>query len=155
FETKWNRSAMNPPAAILRAFPPSRTDLFDATRVLIDNGMLREIAEADYGCDADEHYEELRPIRDRGVIPSAPRWHPHEVVELIRWSNPEDPTWRPGSTGLRGHQMRAFACATLLLMEDIDDSADSTTAQCLVSARVLGETVSRAAARFLTWILPL
>jgi len=145
---------MNPPHAILHAFPPSRTDLFDATRQLIDDGMLREIAEADCGFDADENYEELQRIRDEGIVPHRLQWNPREALELVRWSDPEDAKSYPGSACLHAHQMRAFACATLLLTEMVDGSDDSTMAQCLASTSALGEAVSQAAARFLTWMLP-
>ena len=33
-----------------------------------------------------------------------------EVLELIRWSEPDDPDWSPGGQGPRGHWMRLFAC---------------------------------------------
>jgi hypothetical protein len=38
--------------------------------------------------------------------------------------------------------------------QGIDMSDDSTLAQCLVSAKALGEELSEAAARFLTWRIP-
>ncbi|HKI33433.1 MAG TPA: hypothetical protein VKA46_16380 [Gemmataceae bacterium] len=122
--------------------------------------MLAEIAEADYGHDADAHLAGLRPIRDQGIVPAPTHWHPAEVLELIRWSNPEDANWKPGSTGVRGHRMRAFACAALLRAaaestneEHVRDD-DATLAKCLASAKVLGEEMSEAAARFLTWRIP-
>ena len=48
------------------------------------------------------------------LIPNPLRWEPREVLELTRWSRPDDPSWRPGSPGLPGHLQRAFACAVLL-----------------------------------------
>jgi hypothetical protein len=153
---------MDMPAELLSAFPPSADLLLDRARREIDDEMLLEIAKADYGQDVALHLAALWPIRDQGVISAELGWHPCEVLELIRWSQPEDPTWKPGSMGRRGHQMRAFACAALLRAgalaenENYDgaSSADSSLAQCLVSAKVLGDEMSEAAARFLTWRIP-
>ena len=142
---------MHIPPALLRAFPPCDHLLLDVARKEIDDGMLREIAQADYGMDADKHLAALQQIRLRGDVSDVGTWHPGEVLELIRWSNPDDPKHKPGSTGRRGHQMRAFACAALLTAEnDSSTSSDSSLAQCLVSARVLGEEMSVAAACYLT-----
>src|SRR5436305_280319 len=102
------------PPALLAVFPPSADRLLDVARQQVDDGMLREIAAADYGRDVDIHLAALRPIRDQGIVPAPLGWHPGEVLELIRWSDPEDPAHKPGATGRRGHQMRAFACAALL-----------------------------------------
>ena len=147
---------MNVPPALLTAFPASADLLLDVSRRQVDDGMLAEIAAADYGMDGDVHLAELRLIHDQGVIPAPLRWHPGEVLELIRWSNPEDPAHKPGCTGRRGHQMRAFACAALLraAMGDGREVAEATLAQCLVSAKALGQEMSEAAARFLTWAIP-
>ena len=54
--------------------------------------------------------------------------------------------------------MRAFACATLLRAavesgED-DGSMEATLAQCLASAKMLGDEMNDAAAAFLTWGIP-
>src|SRR5258708_20197319 len=98
------------------------------------------------------HLAKLRPIRDHGIVPASLGWHPGEVLALIRWSNPEDPSHKPGSTGRRGHQMRAFACAALL-RDDLENEA--TLAQCLTSSKVLGPEMSEAVACFLTWGIPL
>ncbi len=138
------------------AFPASADLLLDVSRRQVDDGMLAEIAAADYGMDGDVHLAELRLIHDQGVIPAPLRWHPGEVLELIRWSNPEDPAHKPGCTGRRGHQMRAFACAALLraAMGDGREVAEATLAQCLVKRKALGQEMSEAAARFLTWAIP-
>ena len=52
--------------------------------------------------------------------------------------------------------MRAFACAALLraTMQDGGGIEEATLAQCLVSAKAVGEQMSEAAARFLTWVIP-
>lgn len=147
---------MNIPPAILAAFPPSRERLLDATRRHVDDKMLNEIASADYGCGGDDHFAALRLIRDTGIVAIPMKWHPGEVLELIRWSNPEDPNHKPGSTGQRGHQMRVFACAALLRAADDTsiDAEEATLAQCLASALVLGGEILEASASFLNWHIP-
>jgi hypothetical protein len=148
------------PAELLVAFPPSAELLLDRARRHIDDAMLMEIAGADYGWMADEMMAELRPIRDTGAIPAPMPWKLSEVLALTQFSNPDAPNappFEPGPTGRRGHQTRLFACAVLLRAEAelpdevVDATPDSTLAQCLVSANVLGEEMSEAAARFLTW----
>lgn len=80
------------------AFRPDADELLDRLCPLIDDGMLHDIAEADYGTDAAKHLPPLKQFRDNRIIPVLD-WHPAEVLELIRWSQPEDPNWKPGSTG--------------------------------------------------------
>ncbi len=142
---------MNLPPVLVEAFPPAPDLLLDVARRQIDDGMLLEIARADYGMDDQLHLAALRTIRDQGKVPESLEWHPSEVLRLMRWSNPEEPRHRPGCVGQRGHQMRAFACAALLRARVADDA---TLAQCLGSAKVIGEEMNVAAARFLTWGIP-
>ena len=147
---------MNVPPALLTAFPASADLLLDVSRRQVDDGMLAEIAAADYGMDGDVHLAELRLIHDQGVIPAPLRWHPGEVLELIRWSNPEDPAHKPGCTGRRGHQMRAFACAALLLRGDggRPRGRRGHVGPVPRQRQALGQEMSEAAARFLTWAIP-
>lgn len=148
------------PPALPAAFPPAPDALLHLLRARVDDGMLREIARADYGMDEEEHLAALLPIRDRGEIPPAMGWEPKEVLELIRWSEPEDPEWKPGFPGTRGHLMRAFACAALLRAAaepgqiGYHSGENSTVAQLLASALALGADVQEAAARFLAWRTP-
>src|SRR5262245_40470300 len=126
---------MDIPAPIIAAFPPAADLLLDHARRQIDEAMLMEIARADYEQDVDAHLTALRAIRDLGITPAPMEWHPGEVLELIRNSEPEVPAWKPGGTGRRGHQMRAFACAALLRAVaepanwGIDSCEDSSLAQ--------------------------
>ena len=142
---------MNLPPVLVEAFQPAPDLLLDIARRQIDDGMLLEIARADYGMDDQLHLAALRIIRDQGKVPESLEWHPSEVLRLMRWSNPEEPRHRPGSVGKRGHRMRAFACAALLRARVADDA---TLAQCLGSAKVIGQEMNLAAARFLTWGIP-
>jgi len=86
-------------------------------------------------------------------------WVPQEVLELIRWSEPEDPEWKPGDVGERGHLMRAFSCAALLRAAaepgNLLDGENSTLAQLVASTLALGRDVQVAAARFLAWRVPM
>jgi hypothetical protein len=149
---------MHPPS--LEVFAPSRDELLDRVSELVDDSILREISEADYGQDADAHLPYLRRLRDQGELPPA-QWHPREVLELIRWSEPEDPDWKPGSTGRRGHIMRAFASTALLRMgsepsnRNYFEGENQTLAQLLVSVDVLGAPLPLSTRRFLAWRLPL
>jgi hypothetical protein len=68
--------------------------------------MLEEISRADYGMDAQAHLAALLPIRDEVRVSAPMPWEPREVLELVRWSQPGDPAWEPGSLGERGHIMR-------------------------------------------------
>src|SRR5262249_8338100 len=78
-----------------------------------------------------------------------------EVLELIRWSEPEDPAWSPGGHGLRGHWMRLFACTALVRFAparpDEFDGECSTVAQLTSSAIKLGRPVASATASLLAW----
>ncbi|HMG87058.1 MAG TPA: hypothetical protein VK574_15100 [Terracidiphilus sp.] len=83
-----------------------------------------------------------------------------EVLELIRWSQPEDPEWKPGEMGEFGHWMRAFSCAAILRVEQEpwnykynDGSTDSTTIQLMFSLEALPVDVSREAVRHLAWLI--
>jgi hypothetical protein len=151
---------MDIPAALLAAFPPSADLLLDRARRRTDNAMLMDIACADYGLQAEEMMAELRPIRDRGVVPTPLPWMLCEVLSLTHFSNPDQPDtppFEPGPTGLSGHQARLFACAVLLRADaDLPREegylpTDSALAQCLVSANLLGKEMSEAAACYLTW----
>lgn len=131
-------------------------DLLGVLRRQIDDDMLWEIAGADYGNDAEQHHAALLPIRDDGVIALPLQWEPREVLELIRWSEPDDPQWRPGGSGWRGHLMRAFSCAALLKAGadagdgSSGDGENQTIAQLLASLLELGWEEQEAGMRFLT-----
>jgi hypothetical protein len=138
------------PAWIRSEFPADRRAAVDYLRRLIDEEMLREIAAADYGDRVQEHYAAIEPIWSDGTLARLGTWFPMEVLELIRWSEPEDPDWKPGSTGLRGHKMRAFSCAVLLATPNFDPDK-ATLIQMLDSVFAIGNEAPEAMGRFLTW----
>ena len=141
---------------LLLRLGPSETALLDWLNPQIDDSMLQEIAAADYGHRESEHFQALLPIRDHQQIPIPLEWVPDEVLELMRWSEPDDPHWAPGSAGTRGHLIRAFSCAVLLrvaaapkMWRHMDH--DDTLIQLIGSVLTLGQAASESALRFLCW----
>ena len=144
-------------AELLAPFEPKVDSLLRLVGRRVDDFMLREIAVADYGEDADANEAALRRIRDHLEFSVPLDWVPKEVLELTRWSEPDAPNYRGGAKGLRGHWIRAFACAALLRAGAEPSNADyiasenETIAQLLASAATLGLDVEQAALRFLAW----
>lgn len=123
-------------------------------------GDFREIAEADYGNDAKEHLAGLQRILN-GDMPRPLRWHPAEVLELTRWSEPD--RGADAYSFDAAHRRRAFCCAALLrsLGNEIDDppgcqqeGPNQTLIQLVASLRVLGSLHDAGAAAFLQWLIP-
>ncbi len=143
----------------LRQLNPVPTTLLRSIAAQIDDDMLREIAEADYGQDADVHLAALRHIRDFLEIPTPLAWEPKEVLELVRWSEPDDPQWGSGGHGMRGHLMRAFCCTALLLAATAPENAgtilseNETIIQLTLSAMALGADACNRAVELLAWRL--
>jgi hypothetical protein len=106
-----------PPAAQSR-LTPSLTAWRDWLGPLIDEAMLAEIAAADYGYLADENLVALRAIRDGRLLDAPGVVAPLEVLQLVRWSWPDDPAEQPSRRGRRGHLMRLFCCAALIWLAD-------------------------------------
>lgn len=138
------------PPWILERFPPNPRAAVDYFRRSVDAGMLQEIAEADYAQGVEKHLQALRPIWSGANLTELDSWYPREVLELIRWSEPGDPEWKPGATGLRGHRMRAFSCAVLLAAPNLEND-QATLIQLVDSGFVLGPDAQKAIASFLTW----
>ncbi|MGI4790096.1 MAG: hypothetical protein ACRYFS_14740 [Janthinobacterium lividum] len=142
---------------LLLRLHPSETLLLDWLKPRIDDSLLAEIAAADYGSEKKQHLKALKPIRDQQQIPIPLRWVPREVLELMRWSEPEDPNWKPGSTGTRGHLIRAFSCAVLLQAADEPQtqpyisSENETLIQLIASVLALDREATEAAMHFLCW----
>lgn len=140
------------PSWIQDRFPPDQRAAVDFLRQLIDVDMLKKIAEADYERDTEEHLAALIPLWKGANLTELGPWFPREVLELIRWSEPEVDEWKPGSTGSRGHIMRAFSCAVLLASPDFEPDKE-TLIQMLDSVIVLSPDAQEATARFLVWRL--
>ncbi|MFC5863058.1 hypothetical protein ACFPT7_12200 [Acidicapsa dinghuensis] len=143
----------------LNLFEPDPEGLLRQISEHVNDEVLKWISMADYGEEADEHLAALRQVRDTGTFPREMHWCPAEVMELIRWSDPEDPDWKPGQTGELGHWMRAFSCAALLRATrepwNYGDGlgTDSTVAQMALSLDALPVDFSAQAAKFLAWLL--
>jgi len=86
--------------------------LLKATAGLLDDADLQSIARADYGNDSEEHLARLVDIARLCELPSPLQWHPREVLELTRWSEPEQQD--PGMAAKLSRQC-AFACTVLLV----------------------------------------
>jgi hypothetical protein len=144
---------------LLKEFDPEPDGLLRKISEHINDDMLQCIATADYGEDAEAHMSALRQVRDTGRFPRNMCWVPAEVLELIRWSEPEDPEWKPGRTGEFGHWMRVFCCAALLRATQApwnygDGLAtDSSVVQMTLSLNELPVDFSVEAMRFLAWLL--
>ncbi len=94
---------------LLDRFTHYQDSLFQLLAPLITEPMLATIAAADYHMDFEAHLAALRRIH-AGEIPVPLQWEPREVLELVRYSEPE-----PRGTGPAGHLRRTFACTALLL----------------------------------------
>lgn len=140
----------------LQVFSPDTDELLDRLLPRIDDWMLREIAHADYGQDAKQHLVPLMRFRDTREFPILD-WHPVEVLELIRWSEPDDPEWKPGGQGEHGHLLRAFACTMLLCsyarVENRGNwhSFNETAIQLVDSVKALGGEFVPAGIKFMAW----
>jgi len=143
----------------LRTFTPDADGLLRRISSSIDDDMLAEIAAADYGRNIPEQLAALKLIRCGGAMPAPLPWEPKEVLELIRWSEPEEEKWSPGGHGARGHWMRAFACTALLRASGEPENKghfegqNQTLVQLLWSIETLGGGLELDAARFLVWLL--
>jgi hypothetical protein len=148
------------PPILVEAFPSNADAALAKAAELVTDDMLDEISRADYGMDADAHLAALLPIRNEVRVPAPMPWEPKEVLALVRWSQPEDPAWKPGSTGERGHIMRAFCCAALLRAaaepenDGYFDGENQTLIQLIESALFLNRELPEAAGSFLTWRIP-
>lgn len=138
------QSANGIPQRLRERVAPSLTAWMDWLCPQIDDAMLEEIAAADYGYRMDEYLAALRPIRDEYCLPDQLAQVPLEVLQLIRSSEPDDPAWMPGRQGRRGHLMRLFCCAILIVAAGdpevrryVDDA--STLHRLVGSAVALGE----------------
>lgn len=122
---------------------------------LVDDSMLAEIANADYSAGFEESLAELYKIRDRaeGLVPM--QYYPREVLHLTRWSEPD--SFDMVDSRIRGHTIRAFACAALLRADaeppnwDYCFSENDTLAQLLASLPYLERVDQNVALRFLAW----
>jgi hypothetical protein len=134
---------------------PAEDRLVIALGRQLDGSMIDDIARADYGNQFEEHRAAIVIMIAGGPVPQ-PGWVPQEVLELIRWSEPEYPEWKPGGHGSRGHKMRAFCCAAQLRIigaagHDGGDDITATLGHLLVSLDALPEPDWIFCRQFLDW----
>jgi len=144
---------------LLNRFEPEPDGLLRQISERVDDEVLEWISVADYGNRADEQMAALRQVRDTGTFPKEMYWCPAEVMELIRWSEPDDPDWKPGRADEFGHWMRAFSCAALLRATrepwNYGDGVgtDSTLVQLALSLNALPIDFTAQAVKSLAWLL--
>lgn len=143
---------------LLVRFLQDQQSLLGLLAPLIDDAMLRAIADADYGMDADAHLAALRRIH-AGEILIPLEWEPREVLELVRWSEPDQPhrRWDRKGEGRAGHLQRAFACTALLLAAAVPENRkrllggeNATIIQLIASLVTLEKALLRAGLRLLS-----
>ncbi len=102
-----------PPALLLIA-TPSECALLDWMRPKVTLPQLQEIAANDYRQKIPEHLTgiqaQLGPHPPLGLLP----WCPREVLELERWSEPDEAYEGNPPSGEGGHLKRLLACIILL-----------------------------------------
>jgi hypothetical protein len=135
---------------LLADLQPAEMALRDWVAPLLDASMIDELAAADYGTDVEEHRPGIRSLLTTDELPERLAWHPSEVLELMRWSMPDDPAWKPGSPGRGGHLLRLFSCLVLVRAQTGQDPTDSL-APLVDSALKLGPPAVQATVRFLAW----
>ena len=137
-------------AGLLAGLRPSELVLRDWAAPLLDASMIDELAAQDYGDDVAQHREGILSLLTVDRLPERLPGHPSEVLELMRWSTPDDPTWGSGSKGRRGHLLRLFSCMVLVRIETRADPTDSL-AVLVDSALALDPAAAQATLRFLAW----
>jgi hypothetical protein len=145
---------------LFKHFKPNRDELLQRIFLHVDDGMLEEIAAADYGWKAQECLAALRQIRPRGVVPLPLSSELQEVLELIRWSQPDEANWKPGGSGERGHWMRAFACTAILQVSGDAEThsrfmggLNQTLIQLIDSLQHAGADLCEHAAALTAWLI--
>lgn len=135
--------ALRPQLRVLDGWSSSASALFDWIRGRVPPELLREIAEGDYGCKADEHFAALREVCGSGLVPSSPTWVPFEVARLYRWRD----------AGAVDHIGRALSCLLLLLVPDSEPTEPvMTTGPVLAeSCLALGSEATRLGEQYFAW----
>ncbi len=125
----------------LPGWESSASDLFDWLRARATTGALQNIANADYGMDADKHLAALRDICATGLVPRTLGWEPHEVLALTRWSEGEQVN----------HLERALCCALLCIAPSAADELVTNGPILAESCLALGAEARGRAELFFAW----
>jgi hypothetical protein len=129
---------------------PAELALRDWVRTRMNASIVREMANADYGWEADGNREGIEDLMVARRLPEDLPWPPREVLELSSHSVPADPDVKPGSVGWRGHVARLFSCLILVRANDASRPAE-TVAGLVQSALELGPEATDHAVRYLAW----
>lgn len=142
------------PAVLTQIFPQDPNALLDDLRSRMNEDHLLVIAKADYETDVEKHLATLLPILRNGDISQVTKWHPLEVLELTRWSEPEDPGWPAND----GHLIRAFCCTVVLrvavALPNYEEDLNQTLAQLVTSTDALETILQYKYGQLLTWMMP-
>ena len=130
----------------LEGLEPARTKLLGLLSKQMSDQDLLQIAEADYGYNSDELWEELKQIRDTLVLPSEPSAMLDEVLQLTRWSRFDEENIR----------VRLYACILLIAVEPYNSYTSGihcTLARLLESVLYLDDEYKIAAIQLLAWFI--
>ena len=127
---------------------------------LVEDSMLYKIAQADdQSRSAAEDFEMLKRIRDRLEIPVPIAKINTDALNIVRWSEPDNPQRGYVGRCRDGHLMRAFTCAILLLAAaepgniGYIHSENDTVIQLFLSAIAIGEEAPTHTITLMAWRL--
>jgi hypothetical protein len=148
-------SEFHMPLRVPQVFPPDGGKLVDLLCRRMTDGMLRFIAEADYGYDAREHMKELRKLVNLRYVPGPMAWAPREALELAScthygWQDKR----KIGKTDF--YHASAFCCAARLQATDrFGEGSDGAVLPDLVEClEHLDSETHEAAASFFSHRVP-
>jgi len=102
------------PESLFRMATPSECALVEWLKTQVTLTMLEEISTNDYGQTTAEHLAgiqaQLTANPPMGLLP----WCPGEVLQLERWTEPDQPYREQPPSRERGHLKRLLACVILL-----------------------------------------
>ncbi len=130
-------------------FPKNKYALLSKLADELDDRMLREIAEADYGYGADKCFEKLKYIQVTKKMPETIDTQLNEVVALSRWTE---------AITKEEHIIRSFCCVFLLIEETMEGTfahsmgmPKGSIAVLMDSITFLGEDYYELVAQFFNW----
>jgi hypothetical protein len=130
---------------LLRPFGPDKEALTEMFQRHVDDGMLWEIARADYGYRAEEMFPLLVQLRDKGGAASG-EFQLSEVLELSRYGHL--------ASGDRGRWIQLFASVQLLRPAQFNKDPQFVMPYLVYAAVALGDEVARRAASMLAAFTP-
>jgi len=132
----------------LKTLSPSEIPLFNMLCDFMDDEMLMNIAQADYGYEADYCFSALKTIIKSKKMLDKTEFQVKEVLSLTSFSR---------SKTQKDHLIRAFSCSCLLIGNIIDKDFDfggnneNSYIQLVESITMLDKKFHQPAIQFLTW----